>query len=50
MKKLLTMFIDSKIAYTTAAPELEDNFAVLNQWRNFNKVQYRRRRCFKKEL
>jgi hypothetical protein len=50
MKKMITEIIKSGVKYTTAAPELEDNLSVLNQWKNFSKDQYRKRRCFKKEI
>lgn len=50
IKKLMGTIIDEKIEYTTAAPQLDDNFNTLNQWKNFDKRLYRRRRCYFKKL
>ena len=50
MKKLMKTIIDEKIEYTTVAPQLEDNLSTLNQWKNFEKRLYRKRRCFVKKI
>ena len=44
------IFKKNKIRNCIRTPELEDNFAMHNLWKNFNPVVHKRRRTYKKDL
>lgn len=47
---LMKMMEDEKIEYAETNLNLEDNFAIQNQWKRFRAVQHKRRRSFIKKL
>ncbi len=50
MKKLIDGCHKMGITHAETGPTLELNSKVLSQWRGMEKVQHKRRRCFKKSL
>jgi GNAT superfamily N-acetyltransferase len=50
MHELLKVCIRNGVKYCETGPQLETNHAVHSMWRNFDKREHRRRRCFKGEL
>lgn len=44
------IFKKNKIRNCIRTPELEDNFAMHNLWKNFDPVVYKRRRTYRKDL
>ena len=47
---LMKMMRDEKIEYAETNLNLENNFAIQNQWKRFRAVQHKRRRSFIKKL
>ena len=47
---LLQRLIDNKVRYCETGPMLETNGAVHGMWRDFDKKQHKRRRCYIKEI
>lgn len=48
--KLQEYLKDGKIKYAETNLNLEDNTAIINQWKNFDAIQNKRRRCFIKKI
>ena len=48
--KLQEYLKDDNIKYAETNLNLEDNTALINQWKNFECVQHKRRRCFIKHI
>ncbi len=42
--------IDRKTIYAETGPELENNEKILNQWKDFETEQHKRRRCYKRPI
>ena len=42
--------VDHNIEYCETNLNLEDNKSILNQWKNFNHIQHKRRRSFIKNI
>lgn len=38
------------VKYAETGPELEENFAIQNQWKDFDYVNHKRRRCYIKKI
>lgn len=47
---LIPIFNEMGFRWAETGPMLEDNSKVLSQWKVFNHVEYKRRRCFSKKL
>ena len=47
---LIPIFNDMGFRWAETGPMLEDNMKVLTQWKVFNHIVYKRRRCFSKEI
>lgn len=47
---LIPVFNEKKFRFAETGPMLEDNLKVLTQWREFDHVIHKRRRCFSKEI
>ncbi len=47
---IMHMLTDGTAKYCETNLNLEDNYAILNQWKNFENVLHKRRRCFVKKL
>ena len=41
---------NENIEYCETNLNLEDNYAILNQWKNFENVLHKRRRCYVKKI
>jgi len=41
---------ENGVKYGETGPELEDNIAIQNQWKAFESIQHKRRRCYKKNI
>ncbi|MDO4568397.1 MAG: hypothetical protein Q4B99_05485, partial [Clostridia bacterium] len=50
LNKVLHNCIANGVEFAETGPQLETNTQVLSQWKKFDKVQHKRRRCFIKEL
>lgn len=50
MNELLKKCIQNGVKYCETGPELETNADVQGMWKNFDKKQHKRRRCFIKEI
>lgn len=50
MHELLKVCIKNKVKICETGPELETNADVQGMWKNFDKRQHKRRRCFVKEI
>ena len=48
--ELMKMLKENNIAYCETNLNLENNHAILNQWKSFDAVQHKRRRCFVKKI
>ena len=48
--RLMQMLQTEGVEYCETNLNLEDNYSILNQWRAFDNVQHKRRRCFIKKL
>lgn len=48
--RLMQMLQTQGVQYCETNLNLEDNYSILNQWRAFDNVQHKRRRCFIKTL
>ena len=42
--------IQRKIRFAETGPELENNLNIINQWKDFDTVQHKRRRCYIKQI
>lgn len=47
---LIPVFMEKGFQWAETGPMLENNMKVLTQWKEFNHVIYKRRRCFSKEI
>ncbi len=50
VNELLHMMRDNGVEYCETNLNLEDNYAIINQWKMFNAVQHKRRRAFVKKI
>ena len=50
MNEITASAIKNGIQVAESSPELEDNKRVQDFWKNFDAVQHKRRRCYKKDL
>lgn len=50
MNKVVCSCIKNGIKFAETGPMLETNEAILSQWKRFDKIQHKRRRCFIKSL
>lgn len=48
--RLMQMLQTEGVEYCETNLNLEENYSILNQWRAFDNVQHKRRRCFIKKL
>ena len=48
--EVLKMLKEDGIEYAETNPNLEENFAIQNQWKRFKEVKHKRRRAFVKKL
>lgn len=48
--ELIRMLRDDNVQYAETNLNLEDNFAIRNQWKRFKEVRHKRRRAFVKKL
>ena len=46
----MKMLMDPRVEYAETNLNLEDNHAILNQWKRFKTIQHKRRRAFVKKL
>lgn len=46
----MKMLQDGQVKYAETNLNLEDNVNIQNQWKNFDSIQHKRRRCFVKKL
>ncbi len=50
VNELLHMMRDNGVEYCETNLNLEDNYAIINQWKMFNAVQHKKRRAFVKKI
>ncbi len=50
ISEVIHMMRDLGVEYCETNLNLEDNYGILNQWKMFNAVQHKRRRCFVKKI
>ena len=50
INEFINMLANNHIEYCETNLNLEDNYSILNQWKEFDSVQHKRRRCFIKQL
>lgn len=50
IEKLLKVAIDNNVKYCETGPMLETNTAIHSLWKQFEKEQHKRRRCFIKDI
>ncbi len=50
LARIMKIMIDEKIEYAETNLNLEDNASIINQWKNFENVQHKRRRSYVKKL
>lgn len=48
--KIMRMLTEGTAKYCETNLNLEDNYAILNQWKNFENVLHKRRRCYVKKI
>ena len=48
--EIMKMLTEGTAKYCETNLNLEDNYSILNQWKNFDSVLHKRRRCYKKKL
>ncbi len=48
--KIMEMLSTGKVAYAETNLNLEDNVNIINQWKNFDSVQHKRRRAYVKKI
>ncbi len=48
--RIITTMLDNNIEYAETNLNLEDNKHIINQWKNFDYIQHKRRRCFIKKI
>ena len=47
---LMKMLAEDNVKYAETNLNLEDNHAILNQWKRFDSVRHKRRRAYVKKL
>ena len=50
INELINMLEENSVEYCETNLNLENNYSILNQWKEFETVQHKRRRCFIKQL
>ena len=50
INELINMLEENNVEYCETNLNLETNYAILNQWKSFDSVQHKRRRCYKKKI
>lgn len=48
--EIMRMLTEGTAKYCETNLNLEDNYAILNQWKNFENVLHKRRRCYVKKI
>ena len=46
LKEIMDLMIEDNIEYAETNLNLENNISIINQWKNFDTIQHKRRRCF----
>ena len=46
LKEIMDLMIEDNLEYAETNLNLENNISIINQWKNFDTIQHKRRRCF----
>ena len=46
LKEIMDLMIEDNLEYAETNLNLETNISIINQWKNFDTIQHKRRRCF----